>query len=103
MKHISNEMLEYFQEAGQLDKIDYLSFHPYFENPDDATSGIYDLRSLVDKFRPEIKLFMGECGCPANLEWGHALRYHQWTEISQAKWVARRMMGDQHITPSGIL
>lgn len=41
-----------------------------------------------------MKLFQGECGCPSTLEWGHALRYYEWGEYSQAKWDLRRMAND---------
>lgn len=90
----TRKVLELLKERGQLGMIDYVSFHPYYENPDDATPGIEELAELVKSFSPDIKLFQGECGCPSVLEWGHALRYNEWSEYSQAKWIARRMAID---------
>ena len=40
-------LLDIVRERGKLDLIDYVSFHPYYENPDDATPGIEALAELV--------------------------------------------------------
>ena len=90
----TGKVLDLLKERNQLDMLDYISFHPYYENPDDAATGIEALMELVHSYNPDIKLFQGECGCPAVLEWAHALRYNEWSEYSQAKWVARRMAFD---------
>ena len=90
----TEHVLDLLRERGQLGMIDYVSFHPYHENPDDATPGIEALTRLVKSYDPDIRLFQGESGCPATLEWAHALRYYEWNEYSQAKWVARRMAND---------
>ena len=52
------------------------------------------LARFVASYDPRIRLFSGESGCPSVLEWAHALRYHEWSEYSQAKWVARRLAND---------
>lgn len=90
----TQKVLDLLKERGQLGMIDYVSFHPYFENPDDATPGIEELAEVVKAYSPDLKLFQGECGCPSTLEWGHALRYNEWSEYSQAKWIMRRMTID---------
>ncbi|MDE7408205.1 MAG: beta-galactosidase, partial [Muribaculaceae bacterium] len=90
----TSRVLDIVKKNNKLDMIDYISFHPYYENPDDATSGIIALADLIATYDPRIKLFSGESGCPSVLEWAHALRYHEWTEYSQAKWVARRLAND---------
>lgn len=90
----TERVLEILRERGQLGLIDYVSFHPYHENPDDATTGIEALDRLVKSYDPGIALFQGESGCPSTLEWAHALRYYEWDEYSQAKWILRRMAND---------
>ena len=90
----TSSVFEYLKERGKADILDYVSFHPYFENPDDAVPEIMALKECVESYDPTVKLFQGECGCPSILEWGHALRYYEWTEYSQAKWNARRMAND---------
>lgn len=96
-------VMDDMQEENKVGTLDYISFHPYYENPDDAMPEILRLKALVEKYSDEISLFQGECGCPAVLEWGHALRYHEWSEYSQAKWDLRRMANDFSINiPSSI-
>ncbi|HIY67962.1 MAG TPA: beta-galactosidase [Candidatus Alistipes intestinigallinarum] len=90
----TSRVLDILRERGKLGLLDYVSFHPYHENPDDATPGIEALGKLVSSYDPRIRLFSGESGCPSVLEWAHALRYHEWSEYSQAKWVARRLAND---------
>lgn len=90
----TGRVLDILRERGKLGLIDDVSFHPYYENPDDATPGIEALAGLVASYDPRIRLFQGESGCPSVLEWGHALRYNEWSEYSQAKWVLRRMAND---------
>lgn len=88
------KVLDLVKEKGYINDISYVSFHPYYPNPDDATTEIIALKNLVRSYSPNIALFQGESGCPSCLEWAHALRYMEWTEYSQAKWIARRMAND---------
>lgn len=90
----TRRVLDIVRERGKLGLLDFVSFHPYYENPDDATPGIEALAAVVASYDPRIRLFQGESGCPSTLEWGHALRYHEWSEYSQAKWNLRRMAND---------
>lgn len=62
--------------------------------PTTLRPGIEALAKFVASYDPRIRLFQGESGCPSVLEWGHALRYHEWSEYSQAKWDMRRMAND---------
>jgi hypothetical protein len=48
----------------------------------------------VKGYSPDFGIMQGEVGCPAQLEYGHALRRIEWTEYSQAKWDLRRTVGD---------
>lgn len=61
----TGRVLDIVRERGKLGLIDYVSFHPYHENPDDATPGIGALAELVASYDPRIRLFSGESGCPA--------------------------------------
>lgn len=82
------------KKQNALNLIDYVSFHPYYQNPDDATDGIKALEKLVQSYNPKLKLLQGECGAPSNLEWAHAINYREWTEYTQVKWDLRRMACD---------
>lgn len=90
----AEQVLEMLKERNSLDYLQFVTFHPYYPNPDDATAKIIALRKLVNSYNPETRLFQGETGCPSILEWGHALSYYEWTEYSQVKWVLRRMAND---------
>ena len=48
------------------------------------------MKSYSEKF----DIMQGESGCPAQLEFAHALSGLEWTEYSQAKWHLRRAIGD---------
>lgn len=91
----AEEVLDVLKENNKLNLVDYVTYHPYTRNPDDSYPAVEKLSELVHSYNPEIKLFQGENGCPSQLEWGHALSYYPWTEISQAKWFMRRLVGDR--------
>jgi len=91
----TEEVFEILKTSNKLDLVDYLSYHPYSRNPDDSYDDVEKLRELAHFYNPDIRLYQGENGCPSILEWGHALSYYPWTEISQAKWLMRRMAGDK--------
>lgn len=88
-------VFEILKANDKLKLVDYLSYHPYSRNPDDSYVNVDRLNEIALSYNPDIKLYQGENGCPAILEWGHALSYHPWTEISQVKWLMRRMAGDR--------
>ena len=80
-------------------------YHPYDENPDDTYRDTdrelldwqtrpQTLRALVKEASEDFDIVQGECGCPAQLEYAHALPNIEWTEYAQAKWDLRRAIGD---------
>lgn len=94
-------VLAKLKAAGKLDLIKYWIFHPYLPNPDSAKDGWWWGYSQVEAFQKELltanpsyRVMQGEVGCPAQLEFGHALCDLPWTEYSQVKWDLRRMAGD---------
>ena len=91
----TEEVFEILKSNNKIGLVDYLTYHPYTRNPDDSYPQVEKLRELAHSYNPEIKLFQGEVGCPAILEFGHALSQYSWTEISQVKWTLRRMAGDR--------
>jgi len=91
----TEEVFKILKENNAIELIDYLCYHPYSENPDNSYPGVEKLKALAESYSPKIELFQGENGCPSQLEWSHALSYYPWTEISQAKWLMRRMAGDR--------
>lgn len=89
-----DEAMAHIAKAGKQNLIDYVSFHGYYTNPDESRYLISEMMKTARSYIPDVKFIQGEAGCPAHLEWTHALKYLEWSEYSQAKWDARRMACD---------
>lgn len=87
---------ETLKAKSKLHLIDVLTFHGYPSNPDDLYPAIERLRTLVHGYAPTVELMQGENGCPSTPSTNSvgALRKLDWTELSQAKYLTRRMLGD---------
>jgi len=96
----NEKVLALLEARGRSRAIDCWHYHPYIPNPDERKNGWwgYDcverLRALARRYNPEARVVQGEVGCPAQLEYGHALSDRPWTEYTQAKWTLRRMLGE---------
>jgi hypothetical protein len=81
------------QEGGRLDLFEWVIYHGYGANPDSLAPGMVKAKEMVRQYSPTLKLWQGEAGC-ASEEVQYALSGIDWTEISHAKWNARRMLCD---------
>ncbi len=92
-------------EKGKMYLFDNMTYHDYVYNPDANYGRVADLRQVLDKYAPNVKLRQGENGCPSFSGGGRgALGNYDWSELSQAKWNTRRMLGDLgHDIESSIL
>jgi len=71
------------------------TYHDYVYNPDSHYPKVGQLRAVLDKYAPNIPLRQGENGCPSAPGFGRgALGDYDWSELTQAKWNTRRMLGD---------
>lgn len=86
--------LKAIAERNKLDLFNWITFHGYTMNPDETYLGQAKLESVLCKYSTELKLRQGENGAPSGYCPGFTLKKYNWTEISQAKWDARRMLGD---------
>lgn len=90
----ARSVLRGIQDAGALDLVDIWGYHGYTVNPDAQYSAVAGLRTAVAEVAPAMTLMQTENGAPSQY-WGtFALSNHPWTEVSQAKWDLRRMLGD---------
>ncbi len=89
------DVLEALKGANSLDLVDFWAYHPYTGNPDTSYAWVEKSQKVLAAYSPKYRLYQGEVGCPAILEWTHALADYPWTEYSQAKWNLRRMTGDR--------
>jgi hypothetical protein len=81
------------KEQGKLNLFEWVVYHHYSGNPDATYERVEKLQELVSELAPKLRLWQGEAGC-ASEEVQFALSGVDWTELSQAKWNARRMLGD---------
>ncbi|MER7575839.1 hypothetical protein [Streptomyces sp. NPDC126514] len=92
----TRDFLVRLAERGRADLLDGISYHPYNPNPDDAwTYGQVDkIRALIAQYAPGTVLRQGENGAPSRPGSFGALGDLDWTELSQTKWVLRRVLND---------
>lgn len=94
--HINIDFVErffrYLAERDACGLFDNVTYHDYVYNPDANKLAVYRLRQIVEKYAPGMKLRQGENGAPSVGNAGGALAEYPWTELSQAKWDARRML-----------
>ncbi len=88
------DVLDIARDDGKLGMIDEVTYHPYNRNPDKSYEDVEKLRQAVSQFSPRIKIRQGENGCPSMRRKTKALSGYDWTELSQAKWALRRLLGD---------
>ena len=90
----AEKVLQYLKKRNGLQYVDMVSYHPYNKNPDDSYPEVQKLQEVVLKYSENIRIFQGENGAPSEFRKTKALRNYAWTELSQAKWALRRMLGD---------
>lgn len=89
-----DECLKTIADQGKLGLFEWLIYHGYTKNPDDAYENVEAMKKVVAKYKPQLKMWQGENGCPSERATRFALSGHDWTELTQAKWNTRRMLGD---------
>lgn len=90
------DFYEELKKENALDLVDIQTYHGYSPNPDESYPKIEALRELVWSYNPRIVFMQGENGAPSTarpITIG-AMRDYDWSELSQAKWDLRRMLGD---------
>ena len=97
--HIGLEYSErFFKRIAQKKKgklFDNMTYHDYVYNPDGNYHEVYKLNQTLQKYLPGMKLRQGENGAPSAGGSGRgALWDYEWTELTQAKWDTRRMLGN---------
>lgn len=97
--HIGLDYAERFfkrvADKKKMNLFDNMTYHDYVYNPDANNLKVHLLRKALDKYAPAMKLRQGENGAPSGGGSGRgALWDYDWTELSQAKWDTRRMLGN---------
>lgn len=100
---VIEHFLKTLSERQQTDLFEWVVFHCYDKNPDAYYPSVKETADLVRRFAPAMKLWQGEAGAQSELCKFGALSGHPWTELTQAKWNTRRMLGDLgHGVASGV-
>lgn len=81
-------------ERNKLGLFEWVVYHHYTRNPDDGYANVIKAREIVRKYSPTMKLWQGESGTQSEYCVSGALSKYPWTELTQAKWDTRRMLGD---------
>ncbi|MHC4541638.1 MAG: GH39 family glycosyl hydrolase, partial [Planctomycetota bacterium] len=90
----ASQVLRVVAAEGKLDLIDEVTYHPYSRNPDTSYAAVEKFRNAVKEYSRNIGIRQGENGAPSEFRKTKALRNYEWTELSQAKWALRRLLGD---------
>ncbi len=92
----TRDFFETLKQANALDLVDILTYHGYRHNPDDSYPHIERLRQLVWSYKPGVVFMQGENGAPSQAKGTTvgAMTDQDWSELTQAKWDLRRMLGD---------
>lgn len=84
-----------WKQENALDLGSFFLYHPYNLIPELSYDSLAEpLRRFVKRYSGAFDILQGETGCPAQLEFAHAMHDIEWTEYAQAKWNLRRAMGD---------
>ena len=90
-----NRFFKYIGDRKKMKLFDNMTYHDYVYNPDANYHEVYLIRKELDKYAPYVKLRQGENGAPSDGGFGRgAIGDYDWTELSQAKWDTRRMLGN---------
>jgi hypothetical protein len=101
----ADKFFQFIHQKGKMNLFDNMTYHDYVYNPDANYDRMADLRRVLDKYSTKVKLRQGENGSPSMTGFGRgAISDYDWSELSQAKWNIRRMLGDLgHDIESSIL
>lgn len=94
--HIDLDYVErffkYLEERDAIGLFHNVTYHDYVYNPDANKLAVYKMRQIVGKYAPGMIMRQGENGAPSVGGTGGALFDYDWSELTQAKWDARRML-----------
>jgi hypothetical protein len=94
-RDFTTKFLDRVQRARGFDLFHNITYHDYTYNPDMNAHVVEELKALTARYARHLTLRQGENGAPSAGGAGRgALSDYPWTELSQAKWNTRRMLGN---------
>lgn len=79
-------------DLGMGDYCDAISFHIYSSNEADHWENVSNMKRILKRYNPNLKLIQGESGCQSRCDGSGALAGQAWTEEKQAKSLARHQV-----------
>lgn len=89
----ADRVLQIVAREGKIGLIDEVTFHRHQFDPENYEP-VYKLQAVLDRYDQKITIRQGESGAPSEFGEKRALSNYPWTELAQAKWNLRRMLGD---------
>lgn len=96
MAGIDPEFTEDFLSVGSDKIIDIISYHNYGAVPEERIYAAIDLWEIINKYKPEMELWQGECGYPSHSSTRDFRGRAPWGLNIQAKWLLRQSFVDTY-------
>ncbi|MDO4583886.1 MAG: beta-galactosidase [Planctomycetia bacterium] len=90
---IIQPFVERLQAEGKLSLFSWIVYHQYGANPDEGYGLVEKTVTYLQKI-PGLKPWQGESGTQSEWNLHGANNKIHWNELTQAKWMARRCLGD---------
>lgn len=94
MAGISPEFSDAFLRVGSADYIDIISYHNYGAIPEERVYKAIELWEVIDRYKPDLELWQGECGYPSHSSTRDYRGRAPWGLNIQAKWLLRQSFVD---------
>ncbi|MBO5761899.1 MAG: beta-galactosidase [Lentisphaeria bacterium] len=90
----SLEWLDDVLTTGAADYCDAYTYHNYVADESKLPPSVQATKALIHDYNPNIKIIQGETGCPSRSDGAGAMHSGAWTELRQAKFMARHTVTD---------
>lgn len=90
----SLEWLSGVLSTGAAEYCDAYTYHNYVADETCLPPSVKAAKVLIHSYNPAIKIIQGETGCPSRSDGAGAMHDGAWTELKQAKFMARHTVTD---------
>ena len=80
--------------AGSANLLDIITFHNYGELPEERIYKAIEVWNVINKHKPSLELWQGECGYPSHSSTRDYRGTSPWGVMIQAKWLLRQAFTD---------
>ncbi|MFB3829717.1 MAG: hypothetical protein ACE15B_23305 [Bryobacteraceae bacterium] len=94
--------IDAFLGAGTAGLIDIVTFHQYGGVPEERIYKGIEVRKVIDRHNPKIRIWQGECGYPSHSSTRDYRGRSPWGVNIQAKWLLRQGFTDTFFLGAGL-